>query len=231
MRLVLADQVDKLAGYLGLGLIPSGSSDPYGLRRAAGIAMEGALRWLDADLDFRKLLHVALEGYTRELHNPVPAARDVFRQRCETLFPDVRSDVLDAVLADPDLVFRPAELQRRIVHMESLAADVPFVQAATRPLNIVAAAEKKGIQPVAFDAAKLDSKEGDALLSTARSASGETQMPLDLKSLQAPIDAFFDSTMVMADDPAVRDARLAMLREVCEVLLRVGDFSKLVIPG
>ena len=239
MRLVLADQLDKLAGYLGLGLIPSGSSDPYGLRRAAGIAMEGALGWPDADVDLGKLLHVALEGYSRELHNPVPAARDVFRQRCETLFPDVRSDILDAVLAATDLVFRPAELQRRIVQMEALAADIAFVQAATRPLNIVAAAEKKGIQPVAYDPSKLESKEGEALLLATRAVSGgtpeqtigETPMPLRLKALQAPIDGFFDSTMVMADDPAVRDARLAMLREVCDVLLRVGDFSKLVIPG
>lgn len=224
MRLVLADQLDKLAGYLGLGLIPSGSSDPFGLRRAAGVAMENALAWTDANVDLQDLLLLALQEYRRELKDPTPTARDVLRQRCETLFPEVRPDILDAVLADPDLVFRPSELRGRIVQMEDLAADIAFVQAATRPLNIVAAADKKGILRVPFDASKLDSPEGVILRDAAKTVQ-------DLRSLQAPIDAFFDSTMVMADDPAVRDARLAMLREVCDVLLRVGDFSKLVIPG
>ncbi len=222
IRLVMADQLDKLAGYLGLGLTPSGSSDPYGLRRAAGISMESALVW--DDLNLAQLLSYAAAGYAKELKDPIPAAREVFKQRCETLFPDVRPDVLDAVLADAELVFQPAILKSRTLLMSELAEDVAFVQAATRPLNIVSAAEKKGYDAVALDVAKLDSAEGVALLEAARSSS-------QLKSLAGPINSFFEATMVMVEDPAVRDARLAMLREVCAVLLKVGDFSKLVIAG
>lgn len=239
--LILADQLDKIAGYFGLGLSPSGSSDPYGLRRAAGIAMETALKFSQVRspgdvpdhcaVDLFGLLEAARSGYPHELASPATIARDVFRQRCETLFPETRPDVLEATLADPDLVFRPGDLQDRILMMTALASDTEFVQAATRTLNIVAAAEKKGIPAVALDESKLRSPEGAALLTAVRRIASLTSLGPELKTLQAPIDAFFESTMVMVDDPDVRDARLAMLREVCEVLLRVGDFSKLVIAG
>ncbi len=238
-RLLLADQLDKLAGYMGLGLSPSGSSDPYGLRRAAGMAMEAALSFSplrapglvpdDLDVDLKDLLRTALGGYHQNLTDPTLLAREAFRQRCQTLFPDTRSDVLEAVLADPDLVFRPGELDRRQRIMSIMAEDTSFVRAATRPLNIVAAAEKKGIPPTPLDEAHLQSPEGSALLDAARIVASKD--PSAVVSLQPAIDAFFESTMVMVDDTAVRDARLAMLREVCDVLLRVGDFSKLVIPG
>lgn len=228
MRLVLADQLDKLAGYLGLGLVPSGSSDPFGLRRAAGVAMENALRW-DVHVDLSALLTFALAGYERPLDAvaALAAAREVFRQRCDTLFPEARTDVLDAVLANESLVFRPQELKRRLELMAFLSLDTPFVQAATRPLNIVAAAEKKGIMAQPLERTRLDSPAGDSLLALAESMADDA----DLRTLQAPIDAFFDSTMVMVEDEAVRDARLAMLRIVSGLLLNVGDFSKLVIPG
>jgi glycyl-tRNA synthetase beta chain len=225
--LVLADQLDKLAGYLGLGLVPSGSSDPFGLRRAAGIAMETALKW-EAPIDLDHLLAFAAEGYARPLDAVavVASAREVFRQRCEVLFPGTPPDILEAVLAVESVVFRPRELASRLERMTELAKDVPFVQTATRPLNIVAAAEKKGIFAVPLERAHLQSAEGEALL-----AALEGPAQSDLKALQGPIDAFFDSTMVMTDDTAVRDARLALLRGVCDLLLTVGDFSKLVIPG
>lgn len=242
--LILADQLDKLAGYFGLGLSPSGSSDPYGLRRAAGIAMETALKFSPMHgpghvpdtcaVDLLGLLETARAGYARELASPATIAREVLRQRCETLFPETRQDVLEATLADPDLVFRPGELHVRLLMMTALAADIEFVQAATRPLNIVAAADKKGIPKARLEESKLDSAEGLTLLHAVRKITGGTPMrpsAVQLKALQAPIDRFFESTMVMVDDPEVRDARLAMLREVCDVLLRVGDFSKLVIAG
>jgi glycyl-tRNA synthetase beta chain len=110
--------------------------------------------------------------------------------------------------------------------LRPLAADVPFLQAAIRPLNITSAAEKKGIAPVALDAAALDSPEGSALLSALESVSKD-----NLPALVAPINAFFDATMVMVDDARVRDARLALLRLVGDRLKEVADFSKIVIAG
>lgn len=235
VRLILADQLDKLAGYLGLGLIPSGSSDPYGLRRAAGTLLREALYWKDSShvsvlKSLEELLMAAVQTYHRPLADPVPAVRDLIAQRCEKEFGGW-VDLSAAILApDPNVVLRPRDLDLRWAALSVLHRDVAFVQAATRPLNIVAAAEKKGIDYSGADLSKLDSREGEALLEEARRLKEVPELTA-VRTLQSPIDAFFDSTMVMADDPAVRDARLAMLREVCDVLLRVGDFSKLVIPG
>lgn len=235
IRLILADQLDKLAGYLGLGLIPSGSSDPYGLRRAAGILLREALSWEDPSglpilKDVGQLLTSATQAYHVALADPVSPARDLVAQRCEKEIGGW-TDVASAILSpDENVVLRPRELDSRMRALSYLKGKVAFIQAATRPLNIVSAAEKKGIDYSRADLSRIESREGEALQAEARRLAGVSDLTA-IETLQAPIDAFFDSTMVMADDPAVRDARLAMLREVCDVLLRVGDFSKLVIPG
>lgn len=227
LRLTLADQLDKLAGYLGLGMMPSGSSDPYGLRRAAGIVLEIALRWPEADLQLDDWLRRALETYTIPLDHETALrnAEEVFRQRYVTLFDDVPADWLEAIFAaDARLVFAPHRVAARLEMLRPLATDVPFLQAAIRPLNITAAAEKKGIAPVPLVVGDLDSIEGQALLAALGSAS-------DLPSLVGPISAFFDATMVMVEDERVRDARLALLRRVGDKLREVADFSKIVIAG
>ncbi len=229
LRLTLADQLDKLAGYLGLGMVPSGSSDPYGLRRAAGIVLEIALRWPEADLQLDDWLGKAIGAYMIELDREAAMANaeEVFRQRYATLFEDVPADWLDAIFAaDARLVFAPHRVASRLEMLRPLAADVPFLQAAIRPLNITSAAEKKGIAPVALDASALDSAESSALLAAAEGATKD-----NLPALVAPINAFFDATMVMVDDARVRDARLALLRLVGDRLKEVADFSKIVIAG
>jgi glycyl-tRNA synthetase beta chain len=227
LRLTLADQLDKLAGYLGLGMMPSGSSDPYGLRRAAGIVLEIALRWPEADLQLDDWLRRALASYTTSLDHDAALrnAEEVFRQRYVTLFDDVPADWLEATFAaDTRLVFAPHRVAARLEILRPLATDVPFLQAAIRPLNITAAAEKKGIAPVPLQVSDLDSIEGQALLAALESASY-------LPSLVGPINAFFDATMVMVEDERVRDARLALLRVVGDKLREVADFSKIVIAG
>ncbi len=227
LRLTLADQLDKLAGYLGLGIVPSGSSDPYGLRRAAGIVLEIGLRWPEADLRLDDWLRHALEAYSIPLDDETALrnAEDVFRQRYATLFDDIPADWLEAIFAaDARLVFSPHLVAARIASLRPLATDVPFLQAAIRPLNITSAAERKGIAPVELQVRDLDSAEGEALLAAVESGA-------DLTALVAPINAFFDATMVMVDDERVRDARLALLRRVGDRLREVADFSKIVIAG
>ena len=229
LRLTLADQLDKLAGYLGLGMVPSGSSDPYGLRRAAGIVLEIALRWPEADLQLDDWLGQAVGLYRVELdaETALKNAEDVFRQRYATLFPEVPSDWLEAIFAaDARLVFAPHRVATRLELLRPLATDVPFLQAAIRPLNITSAAEKKGIAPVALDASALDSAEGSALLAVAEGTTKE-----NLAALVPAINAFFDATMVMVEEARVRDARLALLRLVGDRLKEVADFSKIVIAG
>lgn len=244
-RLVIAESLDKLAGYLGLGLTPSGSSDPYGLRRAATILIEAAWNWPTQFPSLSDLLTQALAIYQSqgvELNHELAQAsfQELLASRYSTLMSDVPYDVLEASIsrpAEPKVVRFQTELLR------TLAKNPSFVQTATRPLNILAAARKKGIEVGTgiVDINKLDSSDGNRLAATlenqaealalgAKSLNVEETISL-LNSLAAPINAFFESTMVMAEDESIRNERLRLLNQCAGQLLVAGDFTKLVIEG
>lgn len=253
IRLVIADNLDKLAGYLGIGQAPKGSSDPFGLRRAATMLIEAALRWPTRLPNYAGLYSRALEIYRAqgfELGDSIEPLSDVFRSRYEAIFGEARHDVVDAALLD-DYASKRDELDPQGVHfrirvLERLAEDVVFVQTATRPQNILAHAVANGV-PFAFEK-PLDQvnlgkvgTEGrllyDAALAAAEplrayvehNAGSETAS--ELKKLEGPINVFFDKTMVMSEDEGERFTRLSLLHGVNILLRNAGDFSKIVIPG
>lgn len=252
--LVVADALDKLAGYLGLGLEPTGSSDPYALRRAVGTLIEVALGWPGPFPSYEELLGLALAEYHRQGHvfNEVAtlaALNDVFLSRYPVLMPEVRYDVLDAALLREyreELTF-PRNVAFRAELLGQLAGDHAFVQTATRPMNIVVAAKRKGIEyawgdPLnAVDPAALGSTEGEALLTLLRSQEdavfraareGDVAgLEALLRGLKEPIDAFFEATLVMAEEPDARYARLSLAHAAALQLLHAGDFTKLVQEG
>ncbi|AIE85939.1 glycine--tRNA ligase subunit beta [Fimbriimonas ginsengisoli] len=252
--LAMADQLDKLAGYLGLGLAPSGSSDPYALRRAATVLIETAWAWPTALPNYDGLFSEALAGFAEqgvELNEAAArgALYDLFASRYSSLMPEVRYDVLEAALLDPGSVAStaPQEIRFRTQVLTRLAEDVAFVQTATRPMNIVLNARKKGIEYGAeaplhrVEHSALESAEGLELLEVLaeqedalRKAAGdrnEDEVIRLLRRLGQPITRFFDTTMVMADQPDVRYARLTLLHGASLQLLTAGDFSKIVIAG
>jgi glycyl-tRNA synthetase beta chain len=253
-RLIVADQLDKLAGYLGIGHMPSGSSDPFGLRRAANLLIEVALRWPEPFPDYALLFEEAMEAYIDQgfdFSPPVTQLTELFRSRYASVFADERRDVVEAALLN-DYIGQPEELrpqrvQYRIGVLKSLVDDTPFVQTATRPQNIVTSAVNKGIgfvfhEPLqGVDAKALDSKEGEELLKMARSTSPAVALATSLKDTESlvrhlrkltdPINLFFDKTMVMAEDEAARSARLTLLHGVNLLLREAGDFSKIVVAG
>jgi glycyl-tRNA synthetase beta chain len=252
LRLILADQLDKLAGYLGVGLVPSGSSDPFGLRRAATAVIEIAWMWPDRSVKPFPLLRAAMDGYEGagielERDQAFAALAEIFSARYQALLENVRHDVLDAALLPEDL---PSLLDPRGVRLRTRALglalpDAQFVFTATRPLNIVAAAEKKGVpfsrtDPLrALERENLQSKEADELLAAIEAVEQplyEAEQSEDwqgmieaLLTLQGPINQFFDTTMVMVEDPDVRHARLSLLNAAAQRLRSAGDFSKLVM--
>ena len=150
----------------------------------------------------------------------------------------------DAVLSDPDTLL---EEVTALVEYPSVYAgrfDTEFLQTATRPINIVSAAIKKGIpvprdaRPEDVDSTRLDSEAGALLLVAAHEAKKATDGTSDtaavfvaLKKLEGPINKFFTDTMVMVDDAAVRDERLKLLSVVSNLLFQAGDLSKIVIEG
>ncbi len=251
-RVLLADQLDKLAGYLGVGLAPSGSSDPFGLRRAATLVIEAAWLWPTSLPTLEVLFRQALSGYGGQgvLLNEEAAANsfaELLASRYEALLSDVRYDVLNAALGSRTLpeVASPKAVLVKLQILDRLVDDVAFVQTATRPINIVAAARKKDI-PVGeslleHERSNLQSEDGEALYQAALALESPLRLALDLGkgegaaqlllTLAPSINRFFVSTMVMAEEPDVRDARLTLLQMVSGLLREAGDWSKIVIEG
>lgn len=248
--LLVADQMDRLAGNLGIGLAPTGSSDPNGLRRAATLILEAVWSWPSRVPSLLPLFHRALNLYERQgvaldLHGAEAALGDVLASRYEALLASHRHDHVAAAMLADDLesLASPDDVKTRVAVIGRLAADEGFVQTATRPLNILAAADKKEIPydrnaPLAtLDRPHLASPEGEALaelLTPAGDAARKAVHDQDakvlasaLKPLEDSINAFFEATMVMSSNEAERYARLSLVSATTEVLRLGGDWSKL----
>lgn len=243
-RLIVADAVDKLVGYLGLGLEPSGSSDPFALRRAATQLIE--IEWTRPGFFHSELVTTACEvyqavnGLTFDAAAICESLNRIFSARYDALLPDVRHDILEAALLPtvPLAALSPDRVRYRISLMERLATDAEFVQLATRPINLVASARKNGVSfaetnsLAAVKRADLQSAEGEALLECLMALEGSSNdLEDDLRSLVAPINRFFEGAMMMAEDPDVRFARLSLLKACADRFLEAGDFSRIVVAG
>lgn len=250
LALLVADQMDRLAGNLGIGLAPTGSSDPNGLRRAATLIIEAVWACPDETGSTLPLFREALNLYRRQgvdldTDGAERAYGELLASRYGALLSQHRHDHVDAAIRAEDLeaLASPGEVRTRLAVVARLAPDAAFVQTATRPLNILAAADKKGIAYdrtaalATLDRAKLASAEGDALadaLAPAGDAARSGVRTQDagavanaLKPLEGPINAFFEATMVMSNNEEERYARLSLVSAACEVLRLGGDWSKL----
>lgn len=245
-RVLLADQIDRLAGNLGIGNEPKGSSDPYALRRAANLIIETAWAWPKGLPSFYDAFQHALklhqeQGIEVDPDGALERAVSVFISRYEHLFGQqgAAHDRIEAAVSRmyaPD-VFDPRLVRLRLATVQRLAGDPSFVEAATRPVNIVDAARKKGIT-VNLDAGKLDSADGEALFAASARAlesAIEALQAEDVEALSAilltlpdKIEAFFESTMVMAENEEVRAARLGVADLAGRVISAAGDFTKIV---
>ena len=239
MSVALADKLDTLTGIFGIGLAPTGEKDPFGLRRAA-LGMVRILIEKQLPLDVRALF----ERAHGQFPNGVVAdsvAQDLYNFLLERLKPYLREhgfrpDEIEAVLClNPtrlDHAHRRLEaLQtfRRLPEAESLAAANKRIrnilkQAGGAPANAVDPALLRE------DAEKNLAKQvGDAAASVGPLfAAGDYGAALKrLAGLRPAVDAFFDKVMVMVDDTAVRDNRLALLNSLSELFLGAADISRL----
>jgi glycyl-tRNA synthetase beta chain len=237
--LALADRLDTLTGIFGIGQRPSGTKDPFALRRAAigvlNIMIKGEL-----DLDLRELLELAAAQ-----HQELPYA--------ETLVDEVLGYMLDrfrawgqdegipaevylAVRARP--VTKPLDFARRMraVHVFTQREEAAALAAANKRVSNILA-KQAGELGGQVDATLLQ-EAAERTLHEAVSTSRERVLPLFaegryrealdvLAGLRAPVDAFFDDVMVMADDDAVRRNRLALLAGLQALFLEVADIALL----
>ena len=234
----LADKFDTLTGIFGIGQAPKGSADPFALRRAA----LGALRIIvekNLPLDLEDLVKksAALFGDKLTNQNVVADVVDFMLGRFRAWYQDegITVDVIQAVLARRPT--RPADFDARVravSHFRTLDSAEALAAANKRLSNILAKADA-AIGEINLTACVEPAEKAlaEAVLALRTEvqpliAQGDYTAVLDkLANLRAPVDSFFDNVMVNAEDPVLRQNRLAILNTLQDLFLQVADISVL----
>lgn len=236
--LALSDRLDSVAGFFAIGIQPTGSQDPYALRRQAlgilNIMMEKKL-----DVRLFDLLDLALENFDFEDMDKQSVKSDLmsfFELRLKNLFTDmgIRYDVVDAIIniedSNPfDLLIRAKDLDAWVKNNSVTEA----LQTFSRISNISKEAIAGKVDETLF------AHDSEAKLNTAyNSIKAEVEAMLArrkyvkalelLISIKDSVDAFFDSVMIMDENMDIRANRLAMLSNIRTTMESVADLSKIV---
>jgi glycyl-tRNA synthetase beta chain len=240
----IADKLDTLAGYFGIGQMPTGSSDPYGLRRAAqGIVRVLLDFWNAAEAeqrpDLRRLVAAAIAGYGGSLPRKVgEIAGEVEgflldRLRYVLVARAYPADEVDAVLGarQPDALEDPHEawVRLRALHRVRAEAREDFEALAVafkRARNILGEKLDGRPDPALFQE-EAERALDKAVAHLAGQNGGYEARLRALASLRAPVDRFFDDVLVMAEDPKLRENRLGLLARTLSLFYRIADISKL----
>jgi glycyl-tRNA synthetase beta chain len=242
--LAVADKLDSLAGIFSIGKKPSGNRDPFGLRRSA-LGIVRVLIECDLDIDLKALIEEAVTAQPEgkiEAGELSEALYTYITDRLRRYFldrdTDLATETFDAVLArsPPSLV----DFERRLGAVQAfikLDAAASLAAANKRIANIL---RQAGDEDIGAVKEKLLSDDAERALWTSLGETTDTVRPLlaardytstltALAELRAPIDLFFDDVMVMADDEATRNNRLALLAELRALFLDIADISRLAI--
>jgi glycyl-tRNA synthetase beta chain len=242
--LSIADKLDTLEGSFGIGLIPSGSSDPFGLRRAAqGVVktiVEGRVR-----IDLKKTVEAGMQA--NALLYPVPDGAadratqlwEFFLDRIRSYFKEVRGfayDEVAAVLAAQSSDLIDAETRLCAVKQVRLTENFePLAASFKRIRNILRQAGEAG--GVVNESILEEGPERDlhaeasrvlARVDEFKKSEDYIQALLAVATLRPAVDAFFDKVLVNAPDPAVRANRLALLSWLNAEVSSIADFSEIV---
>ncbi len=237
--LSLADRLDTLLGIFAIGMKPTGSKDPYALRRAAigvlRILIEGEL-----SLDLKQLLNSAANNFNDDIKAD-EAVNETFAfvmERLRAYYKDqgIAGSVVDAIASvNPQ---RPLDFDQRVkavTEFRKLDAAEPLAAANKRIGNILKKVE--GDIPQQVDTALLTEDAEKALYQTVLDQTEKvtplfteakyTEALSSLAALRDDIDSFFDHVMVMVDDEALKNNRLALLQQMRGLFLHIADLSRL----
>ena len=240
--LALADRLDTLVGIFGIDQAPTGSKDPFSLRRSA----IGVLRILiekKLPINLKELVEQAINNYQGKLADEsktLTQVMDFINSRYRAMYTEqgISVDSIQAVLAINSHV--PLDFDQRL-HAVSEFRNLP--QAATlaeinkRVANILAKSEGEVSDQVTED---LLAEEAEKVLYQAVTKAEATVAPLQadanynqilqsLATLEAPLTGFFDNVMVNSEDEALKANRLTLLKQVRELFLTVADVGELQI--
>ncbi len=238
----MADRLDTLVGIFGIGQPPTGSRDPFALRRAS-LAVLRIMVEHELDLDLRDCLELAAAQYPGGVLAPGTTGQvlDYMIERFRAWYEEeaIPVEVFKAVSARKSS--RPLDIQRRVhaVHAFSALPEAAALAAANRRVSNIleqldASHQFGEVSPDLL--LKPEEQKLAATLATLAGVAGGhlardeyTQALTCLAQLREPVDAFFDAVMVNADDASLRRNRLNLLKALRELFLQVADISQLVV--
>ena len=236
--LSISDKLDSICGFFAIGIQPTGSQDPYALRRQA-LGILNILMSSKIDVNLEKLVELGLENYSNLEFNKYEVTNDImefFKERIKNLFRDlgIRYDVIDAVLSSKlnDI----SDMHLRAVELNNWLDKDELVEMLTAFNRVSTLAQKSESDKVNKDLLK---EEAETNLYKAFTNTKEKVNELlnDKKysealdafaSLRPSIDAMFDSVMIMDKDEAIKNNRLGLLKQIYDTMLSICDLSKIV---
>lgn len=237
----IGDKLDNICATFSRGLAPTGSQDPYALRRQA-LGVINILLDANYHISLAKIIAgtlYLLDIKPEETGKLVPQIMEFFKQRLRNLLMDqgIRYDVIDAVFADKrndDMVDLAVRCKALAAYVEAGNAE-PLIQVSVRVSNLCKKIEKE----VAISGALFKDESENKLHEVVAAVSKEIIPEIVLYDYAAvfkagekviePVNTFFDNVMVMDEDENVKNNRLAMLEEVRGIVNAVGDLSLLVL--
>lgn len=226
--LAIADKMDTILSFFSVGLIPSGSNDPYALRRAT----QGVVRILD-----KFGWHIALDELIEQLYalqfdsltySNKEQVLDFFRARIEKMMDsDIPKDIVTAVLNSSTFVVRDlVEVGALLAEKAQEDSFKSSVESLARVFNLAEKAETASV----VDESLFENAEEKALHAAVENLTLSDDLADNIEQLFAlspVIDAFFDNTMVMAEDEAIRANRLALLAALMTKAKKVAQFNQI----
>ncbi len=237
----IGDKLDNICATFSRGLAPTGSQDPYALRRQA-LGVINILLDANYHISLAKIIAgtlYLLDIKPEETGKLVPQIMEFFKQRLRNLLMEqgIRYDVIDAVFADKrndDMVDLAVRCKALAAYVEAGNAE-PLVQVSVRVSNLCKKIEKE----VAISGALFKDESENKLHEVVAAVSKEIIPEIVLYDYAAvlkagekviePVNTFFDNVMVMDEDENVKNNRLALLEEVRGIVNAVGDLSLLVL--
>lgn len=236
--LSIADKLDSIAGFFAIGIQPTGSQDPYALRRQA-LGIINILMDNNLDISLKELVDLTLDNYSFIEFNKAEVLNqimDFFKDRIKNLFRDlgIRYDVIDAILSSniddiADMYARANALNSWIDKDELVEMLTAFNRVAT--LAQKAETDKVDINLMREEAEFNLYQQFQEIRSNVEHllADKEYTKALDaFASLRPAIDNMFDSVMIMDKDEAIKNNRLAILKQIYDIMLNICDLSKIV---
>lgn len=233
----LADKIDTIVGTFSLGKIPTGSQDPFALRRQA-LGLVNMIIEAKYHLSLASIVAKAMDLYAIEDEKARAKMQqdvaDFIRLRLKNVLESIRYDVVDAVLADVDDIYAVSLRAKAVADYVASADAAAGIQAFVRVANLAKKAESAEVSAELFqtDAERTlfaAYEKAAAAVEADIASEAYAEAIRALAALAAPIDAFFADVMVMDKDEAIKNNRLGLLKSIDAIVGRVADFTKIVL--